>query len=138
MSFAQLKEESVHLFNGYPFLTAIHDELEYRQALKLVEELLEDDVKYEVLIGLLSNAIEKWENKSDYFFCFNQRQKDLDQGIAVLKTIMEQHQLGIDDFHDEIGKKSYVSQIMNGKRNLTLNHIKSLSKRFGVPGGIFV
>ena len=57
MSFAQLKEESVHLFNGYPFLTAIHDELEYRQALKLVEELLEDDVKYEVLIELLSNEI---------------------------------------------------------------------------------
>ena len=138
MSYAELKEESVHLFNEYPFLTFIRDEQDYKQALELIEELLEDDIKYEVLINLLTDTIEKWENQSELFSDFNQRQEEIDKGIATLKVIMDQHQLGTDDFHDEIGKKSYVSQILNGKRNLTLNHIRGLSRRFGIPGSLFV
>ena len=138
MSYAALKEESVHLFNEYPFLTSIRDEHGYEQAIELVEELLEDDIKYEALINLLTNTIEKWENQSELFSDFNQRQEEMDQGVAALRVIMDQYQLGTDDFHDEIGKKSYVSQILNGKRNLTLNHIRSLSHRFSVPGSLFV
>ena len=97
-----------------------------------------DDIKYEELINLLTSTIEKWESQSELFSDFNQRQKDMDQGVAALRVIMDQYQLGTDDFHDEIGKKSYVSQILNGKRNLTLNHIRSVSKRFGVPANLFV
>ena len=138
MNFAALKEESVHLFNEYPFLTSIRDVQGYEQALELVEELLEDDIKYEALINLLTDTIEKWESQSELFIDFNQRQDEMDQGIATLKVIMDQYHLGTDDFHDEIGKKSYVSQILNGKRNLTLNHIKGLSRRFGVPGSLFL
>ncbi len=138
MSYAALKEESVHLFTEYPFLTSIRDEQDYEQALGLVEELLEDDIKYEVLINLLTDTIEKWENQSEFFAAFNQRQKDMDQGVAALKVIMDQYQLGTDDFHNEIGKKSYVSQILNGKRNLTLNHIRNLSYRFNVSSSLFV
>lgn len=138
MSYAALKEESVHLFNEYPFLTSIRDQKDYEQALELIEELLEDDVKYEALINLLTVTIEKWESQSELFSDFNQRQEEIDKGIATLKVIMEQYQLGTDDFHDEIGKKSYVSQILNGKRNLTLNHIRGLSRRFGIPGSLFV
>ncbi len=138
MSYAALKEESVHLFNEYPFLTSIRDEQDYKQAIELIEELLEDDIKYEALINLLTDTIEKWENQSELFSDFNQRQEEIDKGIATLKIIMDQYQLGTDDFHDEIGKKSYVSQILNGKRNLTLNHIRSLSRRFDIPGSLFV
>jgi len=138
MSYAALKEESVHLFNEYPFLTSIRDEQEYKQVLELIEELLEDDVKYEALINVLTDTIEKWESQSELFSCFNQRQEEMDKGIATFKVIMDQHQLGTDDFHGEIGKKSYVSQILNGKRNLTLNHIRGLSRRFGIPGSLFV
>ena len=45
MSYAALKEESVHLFNEYPFLTSIRDEQDYKQALELIEELLEEKEK---------------------------------------------------------------------------------------------
>lgn len=138
MSYAALKEESVHLFNEYPFLTSIRDEQGYEQALELIEELLDDDIKYEALINLLTDTIEKWESQSELFSNFNQRQEEMDQGITILKVIMDQYQLGTDDFHDEIGKKSYVSQILNGKRNLTLNHIRGLSRRFGIPCSLFV
>lgn len=138
MSYAALKEESIHLFNEYPFLTSIRDGQGYEQALELIEELLEDEIKYEALINLLTATIEKWESQSKLFSDFNQRQKDMDQGVAALKVIMDQYQLGTDDFHDEIGKKSYVSQILNGKRNLTLSHIRNLSHRFGIPASLFV
>ena len=90
------------------------------------------------MINLLTATIEKWESQSELFSDFNQRQKDMDQGVATLKVIMDQYQLGTDDFHDEIGKKSYVSQILNGKRNLTLNHIRGLSRRFDISSSLFV
>ncbi len=138
MSYAALKEESVHLFNEYPFLTSIRNEQGYKQALELVEELLEDDIKYEALICLLTDTIEKWETQSELFSDFNQRQEEMDKGVAALRVVMDQYQLSLDDFHDEIGKKSYVSQILNGKRGLTLNHIRNLSHRFGIPASLFV
>ena len=138
MSYAALKEESVHLFNEYPFLTSIRDEQDYNQAIELIEELLDDDIKYEALVNLLTDTIEKWESQSELFSDFNQRQEEMDKGIATLKVIMDQYHLGTDDFHDEIGKKSYVSQILNGKRNLTLSHIRSLSRRFDIPASLFV
>ena len=99
MSYAALKEMSVHLFNEHPFLTSIRDEQEYEQALELIEELLEDDIKYEALINLLTATIEKWESQSDLFSDFNQRKKYMYQGVSALRLIMDQKQIGTDDFH---------------------------------------
>ncbi|WP_369797268.1 helix-turn-helix domain-containing protein [Enterobacter sp. BIDMC 29] len=36
------------------------------------------------------------------------------------------------------GKKSLVSRVLNGKRTLTLDHMRALAKRFGVPVGAFM
>jgi HTH-type transcriptional regulator/antitoxin HigA len=35
------------------------------------------------------------------------------------------------DFQPQEGGKSLVSQILSGKRSLTLCHIRAISKRFG-------
>ena len=37
---------------------------------------------------------------------------------------MDQYQLNTTDFKEELGSRSYVSRILNGERNLTLEHIK--------------
>lgn len=58
--------------------------------------------------------------------------------IAMLRVIIDQHQLTLSDFKEEIGAKSTVSIILSGKRSLTLNHIKALSVRFGVPASLFI
>ncbi len=57
--------------------------------------------------------------------------------IAVLQFLMEQHGLRQADL-PEIGKQSVVSAILNGKRQLNLNQVKALARRFNVPMYIFV
>jgi HTH-type transcriptional regulator/antitoxin HigA len=50
---------------------------------------------------------------------------------------MEEH--GLDQNHlPEIGSQSLVSKILNGERKLTVEHIKYLSKRFGVSPSVFI
>lgn len=58
-------------------------------------------------------------------------------GVAVLKLLMEQHYLNQSDL-PEIGSQSVVSEILHGKRQLNVNHIKALSKRFGVNPDVFI
>ncbi|MDH8436658.1 helix-turn-helix domain-containing protein, partial [Klebsiella variicola] len=53
-------------------------------------------------------------------------------GVALLRTLIDQHKLSYSDLKDEIGSKSLVSQILSGQRSLTITHIKALSARFGV------
>jgi len=50
---------------------------------------------------------------------------------------MEQHDLSQYDLAKDVGGQSVVSQILNGKRKLTRDHIERLSKRFGVTPATF-
>jgi len=50
---------------------------------------------------------------------------------------MEQHNLTVSGFKDEIGSKSLVSMILNGKINLTKEHIAKLSRRFSLNPVVF-
>ncbi|TKF94375.1 helix-turn-helix domain-containing protein, partial [Vibrio sp. F13] len=76
--------------------------------------------------------------EAEQFSEFNQAIDKLEPGIAMLRVIIGQHQLTLSDFKEEIGAKSTVSMILSGKRALTLNHIKALSARFGVPASLFI
>ena len=58
------------------------------------------------------------------------------KSVDILKFLMEQHQLTQSDL-PEIGSQSHVSKVLNGKRELTRNQIKALSKRFGVSPVVF-
>jgi len=66
---------------------------------------------------------------------FNQRISELDDGVAVLKALMDH--LKAEDLREEIGSKSLVSMILNGSRSLSLYHIQSLSNRFKVSPSAF-
>ncbi len=63
--------------------------------------------------------------------------EELDSGVAMLRVLMDQHNLKTHDFEEEIGGKSLVSQILNGKKNLTKNHITALSNRFHISPSLF-
>ena len=56
--------------------------------------------------------------------------------MAILRTIIDQHQLTLSDL-PEIGHKSLVSKILSGERNLTRTHIKKLSDRFHIDPRVF-
>ncbi len=120
-----------------PFLAEIHSESEHKQALELMEDLLEDYDDNLPLIEMLIVSIERYESSAPEFDEFNRVQEGLDAGVVALRVLMNQYDLKIHDFEEEIGKKSLVSQILNGKKNLTKNHISALSKRFDVSPALF-
>jgi HTH-type transcriptional regulator/antitoxin HigA len=56
----------------------------------------------------------------------------------LLRFFMEQHGLKQTDFENEIGAQPVVSEILRGRRRLTVEHIRKLSLRFGVSPELFV
>jgi HTH-type transcriptional regulator/antitoxin HigA len=132
-----LKTKAKALFEEASFITEIRDEADYENALALMEELLEDYDDQRTLIGILANTIEAWENVAPAFATFNQRVAQLDDGVAVLRTLIDQYQLKAEDLKAEIGSKSLVSMILNGSRNLTREHIQALSLRFNLNPAVF-
>jgi len=53
-------------------------------------------------------------------------------------VIRDQNNLNQSDFKEEIGRKSLVSMIMKGERQLTFDRMRSLSRRFGIPVASFI
>ncbi|WP_075881447.1 helix-turn-helix domain-containing protein [Vreelandella massiliensis] len=133
IAFAQ---PAAKIFKEAPFLVRIHNDVEYQEALVLVETLLDaDDEDNDFLIERLTDVIEEWEDTAPAFAAFNEAVAALD-GVDMLEFLMEQHGLGTADL-PEIGSKSYVSKILNRKRELTRRHIEALSARFSIDPAIF-
>ena len=120
----------------------IKTEQDYQEALEVVEHLFleakdtEDDPLND-LIDLIARAIESYELKQEDIVKFEKEANNKTQEISVLKVLMDQHDLTLADFKNEIGSKSLVSMILNGKRNLTKEHIAKISKRFNLNPSVF-
>ncbi|MCY1520277.1 Antitoxin HigA [compost metagenome] len=57
-------------------------------------------------------------------------------GHEVLRNLMSEHNLTQCDL-TEIGAQSVVSEILNGKRQFNVRHIRALAERFKVPADVF-
>ncbi|WP_250848258.1 type II toxin-antitoxin system HigA family antitoxin, partial [Escherichia coli] len=99
--------------------------------LELVEYLIEED-DTNPLIDFLASRIAEYENNNEKFAEFDKAVAAMPVGVALLRTLIDQHNLTYADLKNEIGSKSLVSQILSGQRSLTISHIKALSARFGV------
>ncbi|EFD0253305.1 helix-turn-helix domain-containing protein [Escherichia coli] len=119
------------LVNAVPFLGGSDSEDDYREALELVEYLIEED-DTNPLIDFLASRIAEYENNNQEFAEFDKAVAAMPVGVALLRTLIDQHNLTYADLKNEIGSKSLVSQILSGQRSLTISHIKALSARFGV------
>jgi HTH-type transcriptional regulator / antitoxin HigA len=75
---------------------------------------------------------------SDLIYAYDQRHyaRAAVRGVDMLRFLMERHSLKQSDL-PEIGAQSVVSDILSGKRELTVNHIRGLSKRFSVSPAAF-
>lgn len=130
-SFAQVAAPYLH----------INDEQHYEETLELIESFLEEaedsnDDPLNGVIELLSRAIESYENKDDELAAFEQRSMAQPSDLAMLRLLMDQHNLGIADL-PEIGSKSMVSRVLSGERSLNKNHIKALADRFHISPSLF-
>lgn len=137
MGFAMIKKRAYALFDEASYIGHINNNKDYKKALALMDELIEDYDDNLPLIEILSISIERWENEAEEFSKFNKRIQALDSPLTVLKVLMDHHQLGVNDL-PEIGSKSLVSKILNNERRLTLDHIKALSKRFKISPILFL
>lgn len=123
-------------------LLNIDNNTDYKQALAVVEDLfsqVEDRVNdpLNALIEMIAKAIKNYENSIPKIREFEKKAKQLNSDVSTLKVLIQQHQLNIADFKEEIGSKPLVSMILNGKRNLTKKHIAKLSKRFNISPALF-
>ena len=59
-------------------------------------------------------------------------------GIDVLRHIMVENGLRQSDLLDVFETRSVASEVINGKRPLTLNHVRRLSERFRLPPEVFL
>lgn len=121
-----------------PYIARINNQDDYERALELMGELVDDYDTNMQLIRLLTTSIERWEDEADEFADFNKALAGVELGIAVLKTLMSQHKLGVADL-PELGSKSNVSKLLNATegKKLTRQHIEALSKRFSVSQALF-
>ena len=109
-------------------IRAIRTEDDYQANLALLEALLdqnpEPDTDEANQLEVLSILIDKYENET-----FPQ---DLPTAIDAIKFTMEQKDLKPVDLVPYIGSKSRVSEILSGKRSLTVDMIRSLEEGLGI------
>jgi HTH-type transcriptional regulator/antitoxin HigA len=91
-------------------------------------DLSPDEQDYLDLLGaLIMDYEERTEDEADYEL----------RGVELIKGLMELHDLKQKDLVPIFKTKSIVSAVLNGKRQLTIEHINKLSAFFHVPHGLF-
>lgn len=120
-----------------PFLGHSTRKQDYEQALDVIERLLLQ-APDSPLIALLMAKIDRYEDSDPELAAFNARIKALPRGVAALRVLMDQYGLNQSSFCNEIGQRSLVSRILSGERNLTVDHIRALAKRFNVSAEVFI
>lgn len=58
-------------------------------------------------------------------------------GVEVLRFLMDPHGLRQSDL-PEIGSQGVISEILSGKRELAVRHMRDLAQRFSVPPSAFL
>jgi HTH-type transcriptional regulator/antitoxin HigA len=113
-------------------LKIIRTESEYSAALARFEALLDaqpGQPEYDER-DVLAVLIERYE---DEHFPI-----DLPDPVEALKFRMEQSGLSQKDLVPYLGSRSKVSEVLSGKRELTLAMIRSLNKHIGIPADVLI
>ena len=88
------------------------------------------------LIDMLSHAIERYKAEDEELVTFIEEAEAMPMDIALLRTLMSQHNLTGSDL-PEVGDKTMVSKVLNGKQVLSRQAIEKLSARFGIRPAMF-
>ena len=109
---------------------------EYTQLALMLDDLLDivgEDESHELigLIDVIGQMLTQFDEK-------NPEPIETGSALDALKLLMEQHNLNQNDLQTELGSQGVVSEILNGKRQLNLAHIKKLANRFNVSPMTFI
>lgn len=109
-------------------ITPIKDKKQYLQYLDRAYQLMQKDLqpnsKLSDEMELLSILIEKYERDNH----------PIDPPNPIDAILFRIDQLGMDkvELSKVLGSRSRVSEILNGKRKLSLNMIRNLNKKLGI------
>lgn len=113
--------------------SVIHSEKENERYLAMLEELDEKGkltAAEQRLAELLTLLIEDFEEKAYTLKAA--------KPIDILLELMKANDLKQKDLVDVFATPSIVSEVLNGKRGLTIEHIKKLSRRFHLSPEVFL
>lgn len=113
-------------------LKAIKTEKDYDQALARLKSIFQAEVDTPEgdEAEVLSILIEKYEEQN-YLI-------GMPDPIEAIKFRMEQMGMKQKDLAEVVGFTSRVSEILNGKRKLTLNMIRKLSDKMQIPTEVLI
>jgi len=115
-------------------IKVIKNEQDYQEALALLHELMLQDPDAESTEGeqlaILGTLISDYES--------NNFPIDLPSPVDAIRFCMDQRDLKPQDLVPYIGSKSRVSEILSGKRKLTLEMIRALESGLGIPAKVLL
>lgn len=112
----------------------IHDEAAYQAVQAQVDQLLDQGeltTAEQEYLDLLGTLIWEYEQRTEPVTNYELR------GVALLRGLIELHGLKQQDLVPIFKTKSIVSAVLNGKRQLTTEHIAKLTAFFHLPHGLF-
>lgn len=123
-------QELLQLFVPRPIVTEAEYEATVAEMNALIDkgELTPDEQDFLTLLGTLVSAYED-EHYPDEGFEL--------RGIELVKGLMELHDLKQKDLTPIFKTKSIVSEVLNGKRPLTIEHVNRLAAFFHLPHELF-
>ncbi|MCL4518462.1 MAG: ImmA/IrrE family metallo-endopeptidase [Thaumarchaeota archaeon] len=115
-------------------IKVIKNKDDYQEALKLVEELMDHDPDPNSEEGdqlsILTALVRDYETKNF--------PSSLPSPTEAIKFRMEQADLKAVDLIPYLGSRSRVSEILSGKRQLTVDMIRALSEGLGIPAKVLI
>jgi len=115
-------------------LRPIHDKIDYGNALEILDalaghNLTRDQEDYFEALALFIEAYESAHLPG----------LPAKRGRSLLKHLMEENGISATDLSRLLGvDRSLGVRILNGERNLTIEHVKRLALRFRVPAELFL
>jgi HTH-type transcriptional regulator / antitoxin HigA len=125
-------DEYVALVRAFP-LAHIRDDAHLDTAVAVIDRLLDKGDRSpaeEMYLDTLTDLVETYE---ETHVAIPAR-----SGVDVLRFLMEANDLRQVDLVPVLGRKSLVSEVLSGKRPLTLTHIKKLAAYFRVSPAVFI
>ena len=116
-----------------PLVSVPYTEAEYRERVKLLNELIDEvgedeDHPLASLLDIVGVTVSSYEQ--NHIAIPGASPQD------VLAFLMQEHQLKQNDL-PEIGSQGVISEILSGKRQLNTRQIQALSNRFCVSADVF-
>lgn len=113
-------------------LASIRDDTHLHEALAVIDRLLGRPLSEgeEMYLDALTDLVERYEDAHVEMPAIS--------GVAMLRHLMDTHNLRQRDLVPLFGTESIVSEVLSGKRRLALSHIQNLARYFQLPADVFM